>query len=221
MNLIECKNLYLGFGGVAYVKNADFAVSEGQYLCIIGENGSGKSTLLRGMLGLIAPEKGTVSLNIKRSELGYLPQRTETRRDFPATALEVVLSGRAATAGIFPFYRRTEREEALSCMDKTGTKALAGRRFGVLSEGQKRRVLLARALICATKLLVLDEPVAGLDPEHARELYNVIEKLRGENMTMIVVTHDMDAARNADVILCLNAGETVYFGPPRTGKEGA
>ncbi len=218
MNIIECKKLSLGYSGSVYVKDVSFALEKGRYLCIIGENGSGKSTLLKGILGLLPPLKGSVELSIKRSELGYLPQLTQTRRDFPATAAEVVLSGLAATSGMTPFYKRSERALALACMEKTGTENLFRRRFGELSEGQKRRVLLSRALISGRKLLVLDEPVAGLDPEHALELYKIIENLKSEKMTMLIVTHDLDAARNADMLLCLNAGETVYYGPPRRGK---
>ena len=218
MNIIECKNAAFGYGGAPYVRKVSFSLAEGTYLCIVGENGSGKSTLLKGLLGLLPPSEGEVRLSLKRTELGYLPQQNETRRDFPATAHEVVLSGFAATSRLLPFYSKKEKEAAIEYMKKTGTESLAHRRFGELSEGQKRRVLLSRALVCAKKLLVLDEPSAGLDPEHAGEMYAVIEKLHSEGTTMIAVTHDMDAARRADKLLCLNGGEVLYFGAPTSGK---
>ena len=221
MNIVECENASFGYGGTERVSGVSFTLEKGKYLCIVGENGSGKSTLLKGMLGLLPPMKGKVKLNLSRTQLGWLPQQNETRRDFPATAQEVVLSGFAAKSARLPFYTKKEKSDALALLEKTGTAKLCRRRFGELSEGQKRRVLLSRALACAGELLVLDEPAAGLDPEHAAEMYRVIEKLHGEGVTMIAVTHDMDAARRADLLLCLNGGVPVYFGPPRTGGGAA
>lgn len=217
--IIECKNASFGYSRTAYVSNVSFSLPEGTYLCIVGENGCGKSTLLKGLLGLLQPMNGSVKINAKRTQIGYLPQLNQTRRDFPATAFEVVLSGFAAKSNLLPFYSKKEKEQAVFFMEKTGTYAFAARRFGELSEGQKRRVLLSRALVCAEKLLVLDEPAAGLDPEHALEMYDVIDRIHREGISMIAVTHDLDAARKAELLLCLNAGETVYFGEPNGRKE--
>ena len=192
MSLIACRNLCLAYEGKAAVRDLSFTVENGDYLCIVGENGSGKSTLIKALLGLKKPKSGSIVYGdgLKRTELGYLPQQTPAQKDFPASVEEVVLSGCRAA----PFYGRAERRRARENMEKLGLTPLRGACYRELSGGQQQRVLLARALCATRKLLLLDEPVTGLDPMISAELYRLIQELNREGVTIIMVTHDMDCA---------------------------
>ena len=213
MALLTCTNLTLGYDGHALVKDLSFTVNAGDYLCIVGENGAGKSTLMRTLLGLQPPLGGTITLGegLRPGDLGWLPQQTPVQRDFPAAVDEVVLSGCQARAGFRPFYSRTDRARAAEAMEKMDVAPLAKRCYRELSGGQQQRVLLARALCAADKLLLLDEPVAGLDPMATAELYNLIAELNRSGMTILMISHDMNAAlRYASHIL--HVGGASFFG---------
>ena len=192
----------------------NFTVHAGDYLCILGENGAGKSTLMKTILGLLAPLEGSVTFGdgVRANEIGYLPQQTQTQRDFPATVWEVALSGCQGRCGLRPFYTRAEKELARQSLTRMDMAHLSGRCYRELSGGQQQRVLLARALCAARKMLLLDEPVTGLDPTASRELYQVIARLNKEDgMTILMISHDTSAAlRYASHILYL--GEQVFFG---------
>ncbi|MCL2050337.1 MAG: ABC transporter ATP-binding protein [Lachnospiraceae bacterium] len=192
--LISCQNLVLGYDGKVILSNLSFTVSQGDYLCIVGKNGSGKSTLMKTLLGLKTPMSGQIEWGsgIKANEIGYLPQQTEIQKDFPATVREVVRSGLINRSGLRPFYTISEKAIAEKNMRKLGIGNLAGRCYRELSGGQQQRTLLARALCSARKILLLDEPVAGLDPEAAAELYSIIKNLNDEGITIIMITHDID-----------------------------
>ena len=211
--LLRCEELTLGYEKTLLLRDLSFAVREGDYLCIVGENGSGKSTLMRTLLRLQPPLRGRVTLGegLKANEIGYLPQQTEVQRDFPASVREIVLSGCQARLGRRPFYGREEKTLAAVNMEKLGVSALASRCYRELSGGQQQRVLLARALCATRKLLLLDEPVSGLDPRAASEMYALIEGLNREGITIIMISHDMhDALRRASHILQI--GRDWYFG---------
>lgn len=196
MSLIKCENVSLGYEGKAVVENLNFEVNEGDYLCIVGENGSGKSTLMKTLLGLKNPMSGKISTGdgLKHNEIGYLPQQTVVQKDFPASVKEIVLSGFLNHSGLRPFYNKEEKQIAKDNMDKLGISDLAKRCYRDLSGGQQQRVLLARALCATRKMLLLDEPVAGLDPKVTIEMYELIKGLNDEGITVIMISHDIHAA---------------------------
>ena len=185
----------------------------GDYLCIVGDNGSGKSTLLRGLLGLISPLSGTIerAAELRKGNLGYLPQQTRAQKDFPATVFEVVLSGCLNRKGMRFFYSPAQKSEALMNMGKLGVLELKDKCYRDLSGGQQQRVLLARALCAASRLLILDEPITGLDPAAAQDLYKTLAYLnRKEGMAIVMVTHDLKAAlQSARTVL--HIGRSSYF----------
>ena len=208
-----CEGRSLGYEGTTLLRDLSFTVREGDYLCIVGENGSGKSTLMKTLLGLRQPLSGKVELcgGLKAAEIGYLPQQTDIQRDFPASVREIVLSGCQARLGARPFYGREEKRLAAESMEKLGVTALADRCYRELSGGQQQRVLLARALCATQKLLLLDEPVSGLDPRATAELYELIEGLNREGITVIMISHDMHyALRRASHILQI--GSDWFYG---------
>ncbi len=194
--LINVNDLSLGYNGKDVVRGLSFEVKEGDYISIIGDNGSGKSTLLQALLGLKAHSGGVIDLtDLKRSEIGFLPQQNEERRDFPVTVYEVVLSGCLDRYSRGPLLTRSARKIAFSNMEKMGVTSLAKNTFGTLSGGQRQRVMLARALCSAKRLLVLDEPVTGLDPKTVADIYSLVSYLnREKGMTVITVTHDIRSA---------------------------
>lgn len=189
MKLIEVKNVRLAYDGVTILDNINFSVNRGDYFCIVGENGSGKSTLMRAILSLKPVSGGEIIMNgIKSSEIGYLPQRMNSRRDFPASIYEVVISG---CGGSTLFYRSEHKKKAAAAIERVGLTGMEKRCFSELSGGQAQRVLLARALCAAKSLILLDEPVAGLDPEATADMYNCIESLNRDAMTVIMISHDI------------------------------
>ncbi len=211
--LIACQDASLGYEGKPVWEHLTFSVAGGEYLCIVGENGSGKSTLLKSLLGLLKPLRGKVVMDdsLCRGAIGYLPQQTRAQKDFPATVSEVVLSGfLSARRGRF-FYTRKEKAEALMHMGKLGILEIKDRCYRELSGGQQQRVLLARALCAAGELLILDEPVTGLDPSAAQDLYHTLEYLnQQEGIAIVMVTHDIqNALRYADKIL--HVGQKQWF----------
>lgn len=214
MAILTCRDLSLGYEGKKVVEGLTFTVESGEYLCIVGENGSGKSTLMKTILRLKAPLSGQISTGdgLKQTEIGYLPQQTVVQKDFPASVREIVLSGCLNRCGFRPYYSREEKALAEMNMGKMGIASLAKRCYRELSGGQQQRVLLARALCATRKLLLLDEPVAGLDPKVTAEMYALIEKLnRDEGITVIMISHDIAAAtRYASHILHISSKPLFY-----------
>ena len=214
MAQLTCQNLSVGYDGRPVLQGLNFEVSAGDYLCIVGENGSGKSTLMKTILSLQAPIGGTVLTGdgLRKNEIGYLPQQTQVQKDFPASMKEIVLSGCQGRCGRRPFYSKKEKRLAADAMDKMRISQLAGRCYRELSGGQQQRVLLARALCATRKMLLLDEPVSGLDPKVTVEMYELIESLNQEDgITVIMISHDLSAAlRYASHILHID--DSVFFG---------
>jgi zinc transport system ATP-binding protein len=193
--LLSCQNTAFGYDGAIVVSELDFTVEKGDYLCIVGENGSGKSTLVKGILHLIHPMRGRLNTNIKRNEIGYLSQQTALQKDFPAGVSEIVLSGNLSKMGARPFYSRKEKEITATNMERLGIAGLKDCCYRELSGGQQRRVLIARALCASSKMLVLDEPAASLDPLVISDLYNLLKTINQTlNITIIMVSHDINAA---------------------------
>ena len=195
--LIVCRDVSLGYEGQSVLTHLDLTIRTGDYLCIVGDNGSGKSTLLRGLLGLLPPQSCQIlrSPELQRGAIGYLPQQTRAQRDFPATVYEVVLSGCLNQKKNRFFYSATQKSQALMNMGKLGVLELKDQCYRDLSGGQQQRVLLARALCAASSLLILDEPITGLDPAAAQDLYKTLAYLNEkERMAVVMVTHDLKAA---------------------------
>ena len=219
---ITAKNVSLGYDGKAIACNIDFSVEAGDYLCIVGENGAGKSTLVKALLGLEKPLLGEISFEkgVDAKGIGYLPQQTKMKKDFPATVEEIVLSGALNRCHRRFWFSYKERFLMQRNMKKLGIEALKKKSFNQLSGGQKQRVLIARALCAAEKILLLDEPVAGLDPIAINELYHLIMDInREEKITVIMVSHDVNAAaRHAKHILHLGNKET-FFGTAEEYKN--
>ena len=215
MALIRCENVSIGYEGQTVVKDLSFQIDAGDYLCIVGENGSGKSTLVKSLLGLKSVEKGQIVFGdgLRQNEIGYLPQQTDVQKDFPASVYEGVLSGRLNSRGIRPFYTSADKKTAFEKMKMLGISDLSRQCFRDLSGGQKQRVLLARAL-CATKtLLLLDEPVTGLDPIVTAEFYELIQRINKESgIAVVMVSHDIESAvKYATHILHLQE-KVLFFG---------
>ena len=211
MAQLTCQNLRVGYEGRAVSRDLTFSVSRGNYLCILGENGSGKSTLMKTILGLLPPISGKILTGdgLKKNEIGYLPQQTRVQRDFPASVQEIVLSGCQSRR---PFYSREDKRSARENMEKMGLGPLSGRCYRTLSGGQQQRVLLARALCATRKMLLLDEPVSGLDPKVTAEMYGLIRELNlQEGITVVMISHDVSTALG-DASHILHLGEPLFFG---------
>ena len=213
MSLLEINNLALGYDGEVIIDNLSFKVNRGDYLCIVGENGSGKSTLMKTLLNLNSPMNGSIIYGdgLHKNENGYLPQQTVVQRDFPASVKEIVLSGCQARCGLRPFYSKADKQLAMDNMKRLGISDLSSKSYRDLSGGQQQRVLLARAL-CATKtVLLLDEPVSGLDPIVTADMYSLIKGMNNDGITIIMVSHDISAAVQYATHI-LHIGEKVFFG---------
>ena len=192
--IIKCEHTDFGYENHAAVIDLNLEIYPGDYLCVVGENGSGKSTLIKGMLGLLKPTGGSLSVadELKRGGIGYLPQQTAAQKDFPATVQEVVLSGTLSRRGNRPFYSRAERKLAAHNLERLGIEHLKQKCYRELSGGQQQRVLIARALCATEQLLILDEPITGLDPSAIQDFYHLIKKLNKEDgITIIMVSHDI------------------------------
>ena len=215
MALITLKDVTIAFEGVVAVENANLSIERGDYLVIVGENGSGKSTLIRAILGLVRPQRGRVNYGdgLQKNQIGYLPQQTMQQRDFPASVEEVVMSGCINRLNGRPFFGRSQRALAEEKMRMLDIGDLRRKSYRTLSGGQQQRVLLARALCATDSILLLDEPVTGLDPDATEELYAVIRTLNREHgVAIVMVSHDLNGAlRDADKVLVMNRGVD-FFG---------
>ena len=213
MALLTARNLCVGYDRQIVARDINFTVNKGDYLCVVGENGSGKSTLMKTLLRLQKPVSGEIIMGdgLKESDIGYLPQQTVVQKDFPASVREIVLSGCLSRMGLRPFYSSKEKALADENMEKLGITSMAGKCYRELSGGQQQRVLLARALCSAGKMLILDEPVTGLDPKVTLEMYEVIKGLNKDGITIVMISHDINAAVGySDHIL--HIGDKVFFG---------
>ncbi len=214
MPQISAKDLTLGYEGRPIIENLTFSVNSGDYLCIVGENGAGKSTLMRTLLGLQPALAGSIEFGdaLEQNQIGYLPQQTLVQRDFPASVFEIVLSGFLGQCGARPFYNKEQRAAAHENIKKMQIEHLEKRCYRELSGGQQQRVLLARALCATRKVLLLDEPVAGLDPKVTAEMYDLIERLNAQDkITVIMISHDLEKALSYASHI-LHIGPTPFFG---------
>ena len=193
MSIVKIEDLSFGYSAQNDIlKNINLEIENGEFVCVVGENGSGKSTLVKCILGLNSVEKNKIVLSERP---GYLPQITEIQNHFPATIEEIVLSGTIADNIRSIFYKKADKEKAKSIMQKLDLYDIRKKCFYELSGGQKQRVLIARALCSTDKLLILDEPVNGLDPKVVTQIYELLHKLnKGDGLTIIMISHDVDRA---------------------------
>ncbi len=204
---IVCKNLSVGYNNTPLHTDINFVIPSGSYTLVVGENGVGKSTLIKTILGLLPPIDGKIMIgnNSKNADIGYLPQQTAVQKDFPASVYEVVKSGFIKKIGFRPFYTKAEKKIAINMLEKLGISEIKKRSYSELSGGQQQRVLLARALCATDKILLLDEPTAGLDIASTKEFYKIIKELNQEGTTIVMITHSLhEAIDDADYVLCLN-----------------
>jgi len=215
MALITLENVTMSYEGVKVIDNLNLTVESGDYLCVVGENGSGKTTLLKGLLGLKKLDEGKIlfSEDLSCKEIGYLPQQTDMQKDFPTSVREVVRSGRIGSSSFKSFYSTKDKKIADDAMEKLEIKNLAKKCYHDLSGGQQQRVLLARAICAGEKLLILDEPVSGLDSNATYEMYDVIERLNRDGVTIVMISHDISKVTEAsDHILHLGQQKALFIG---------
>jgi len=211
--LINAKDISLAYNGHKITDVPDFHISEGDFLCVIGENGAGKTTLMKALLHLNELFTGTIERcnGLKLNDVGYLPQQTSIQKDFPASVKEVVISGCLGHKGFSPFYNRSDKALAQASMEKTGISHLAKKSYRNLSGGQQQRVLLARALCATRKILFMDEPVTGLDPEAAQSMYDTAKSLSESGIAVVMITHDMSPVENMATHV-LQIGKDPFYG---------
>jgi len=215
MPQLSCQNLILGYDGTTVLSEVSFDVIAGDYLCIVGENGSGKSTLMKAILKLLPPLSGSIVFgdDLSKGEIGYMPQQTAAQKDFPASVREVVLSGFLNRSGLRPYYTKDEKTSAYMNMERLGINTISKRCYRELSGGQQQRVLLARALCATQKILLLDEPAAGLDPNASSGMYDLIKEINDTGTTIIMISHDITASvKYASHILHVGQQSTLFFG---------
>lgn len=213
MALISCKDLSVGYDKSPILSGLNFEINAQDYLCIVGENGSGKSTLMRTLLNLQPALSGTIEYSdgLMKNEIGYLPQQTVVQRDFPASVWEIVLSGNLSQSGARAFYSKQQKQRATENLEKMGITELSEKCYRELSGGQQQRVLLARALCATKKLILLDEPVSGLDPKVTLDMYNTISDINSQGIAVIMISHDISAALKYGTYI-LHIGSEVFFG---------
>jgi len=221
---IKCADAAIGYDGKKIAEGISFEVEGGDFFCIVGENGSGKTTLMKTLLGLNKVVSGKIEFTDRAAgeRLGYLPQQSEERRDFPITVEEVVRSGCVGSLGYKPFLTRADKQTARDNMFRLGITQLAKTPFERLSGGQKQRALLARALCAVDDIILLDEPVSGLDPKASEDMYELISELNeNHGVTVIMITHDVAAAiKYADKVLYM-AEKPIFFGSAREYAESS
>lgn len=221
---ITCEHVDFGYENHDAVIDLNLEIFQGDYLCVVGANGSGKSTLIKGLLGLLKPTAGTLTVaeELRRGGIGYLPQQTAAQKDFPATVREVVLSGTLSRRGNRPFYSAAEKKQAAGNMERLGITDLKNKCYRELSGGQQQRVLIARALCATEQVLILDEPITGLDPSAIQDFYHLIRKLNHEDgITIIMVSHDIrNVITQANKILHLQQ-RVLYNGTAAEYKKSA
>lgn len=213
MELIRCENLSLRYNNKILFENLNFSIDEGDYFCIVGENGSGKTTLMKALLGMKSPSAGRIGFSdaVKKGGIGYLPQQTDAQKDFPASVYEVVISGCQNKRGFRPFYNAAEKKIAEDNLKRLGIENLKKHCYSELSGGQQQRVLIARALSATEQIMMLDEPVTGLDPGATEDMYHIVSELNKNGVTIIMISHDAPAAiKYANKILHL--GDDIFFG---------
>lgn len=210
--IFECKDLQIGYDGKTIAPKLNFEIDEGDYLCIVGENGAGKTTLMKTLLGLMTPIGGEIIIDKSfKNSIGYVPQQTQLQKDFPASVYEVVISGTLHKSFFSPFYSKKDKIKALNAMDKMGIIDLKDRCYRELSGGQQKRVMLARSIVNDRKILFMDEPTSGLDPRAIVEMYEIVEDLNKNKMTIVMISHDIQKSLEYSNKI-LHIGAKIFWG---------
>lgn len=213
MEILTASSVTITYGSVTAVDKATFSVNEGDYFCIAGCNGSGKSTLLKGIIGLVPIKSGHLHINFPKEQISYLSQSNKADRDFPATVWEIILSGTQKSGKKLPFYSKEDKIRAEESMVKLGMERFKNTRIGSLSGGQQQRVLLARALCKEPRLMLLDEPFAGLDSSISEELYSLYHDLNKSGVTIVMASHDYQAiGKYASRVMLMNNSHVDFVG---------
>ena len=219
MSVLEVKNLQTSYNGHIALENINFAIDEGEYVCLVGENGSGKSTLIKTIVGLHKKDNGEIILHEKLENISYLAQNNLTDIEFPATAKEIIMTG-VQKHKVLPFYTKEDYKNFEEICNMLKIKDFVDKRIGNLSGGQRQRIMLARALIRKPKMLILDEPFSGLDINITKELYEMLDTLNRENkMTIIMATHDLDEIKK-DNVRVISLAKTIKFDGNISGWKG-
>jgi manganese/iron transport system ATP-binding protein/manganese/zinc/iron transport system ATP- binding protein len=203
--------------GVDALSGVSFAAEPGEVVAVLGPNGGGKSTLFRALLGELPQRRGSVELSGRPA---YVPQTQRARLDFPVSALDVALMGAYGRTRWFRRLAREDRAAARAALSRLGLEAEADERFGALSGGQRQRVLIARALVQDAPILLLDEPLSGVDVPSAGRIEALFEELRGEGRVLLVATHDARQARAWQRVLCLNRVQIAFGAPEQVLTPG-
>lgn len=213
MEILTASSVTINYGNVTAVDNATFSVNEGDYFCIAGANGSGKSTLLKGIVGLAPIKSGHLHIHFPKEQISYLSQSNKADRDFPATVWEIILSGTQKSGKKLPFYSKEDKCRAEESMIKLGMEKFRNTRIGNLSGGQQQRALLARALCKSPRLMLLDEPFAGLDSAISEELYSLYRDLNKQGVTIVMASHDYQAiGKYASSVMLMNNSRVDFVG---------
>lgn len=203
MKMLEIKNLSTSYNNHTAIKDVSFSVNEGEYVCLVGENGSGKSTLIKTIVGLNKKDSGEIIKNIPAEKISYLSQNNMQDLDFPATAKEIIMTG-LQTHKTLPFYTKNDYKKFEQICKLLNIQEITNNQIGNLSGGQRQRVMLARALIRNPELLILDEPCSGLDINITKELYEILDILNNDGLTIIMATHDLDEIKSKNVrVICM------------------
>ena len=218
MTAIRVEDLAAAYDGAPVLTEVAFEASPGQSVCVLGPNGGGKTTLFRVLLGELEPVAGRIEVNGRPA---YVAQTERTRLDFPVTALDVAVMGTLTNGRWWLPASRSDRAAARAALDRVGLADQAGIRFGELSGGQRQRALLARALVQDARVLLLDEPLSGVDPASARLINRVFDELRSEGRVLLVASHDVESARSFDLVLCLNRHQVAFGAPAETLNRAA
>ena len=198
MAILKVNQLSLGYENQVVINNISFEVNNKDFILVIGSNGVGKSTLIKGILGIIKPISGEVTRDLNSKNIGYMPQETKVDKNFPASVMEIVLSGLINKMGRRPFYNKEDKDKAREALRILKIENLEKKIFSELSGGQRQKVLLARSLCATTNLLILDEPSNNLDQESKVDFYCTLKHLNeGHGITIIMITHDISRDRDA------------------------
>lgn len=210
MSILEIKNLTASYNNHDAIKNVNFTIDKGEYVCLVGENGSGKSTLIKTMIGLHKKDEGEIIVNIDDDKISYVAQNNMKDLSFPATAKEIIMTGVQRHRKL-PFYRKVDWEKFERVCEMLSIKDIINKQIGNLSGGQRQRVILARALIREPELIILDEPCSGLDVNITKEFYGILDELhKSKGITIIMATHDLDEIKSKNVrVICMST--TVKF----------